>query len=66
VVNAYTIDHKPHIDFCGGYFRQKTLTDAMMAEKPWDSATGYYNKGWCHMMLARNHKLILTSLYLSP
>jgi hypothetical protein len=66
VVSAYTIDHKPHINFCGGYFRQKSLADAMMADKAWDRATGYYNKGWCDMMLARNHKLTLTSFHLGP
>jgi hypothetical protein len=62
LVYAYTINHKPHINFCNGYFTRKSLKEVMA--KSWASADGYFNKGWCAILLARNHKLMLASLCL--
>ena len=43
-VLAYTIKHEPHINFCPGYFTQRTLTEALHGGD-WVSASGYFNQG---------------------
>ena len=50
LVLAYTINHKPHINFCPGYFTRKTLTEAMQGGS-WALADMYYNQGQFAMLV---------------
>lgn len=61
---AYNIKLDPHINFCNGYFRQKTLTDALMGGD-WTNALAYFNQGKCDMLWhCRHYKLMFPSFCL--